>query len=168
MRDYLLHGLALLYGLAFLYIGIKHFIDPMVFVDIVPPYFPYPLFWVYLTGVMEVAIGGAVIYPKTRMYGGRSLLFFLPLIYLANIHMWLNDVPFRGYRMTQLEHLYRLLAQLALLVVAIVFARGNRAGDPTKIDSFPCEYWAPYSWRLGCATIDYLLSYGGWLECITS
>ena len=135
MRAYLLHGVAALYGVAFLYIGILHFVNPTIFVPIVPPYFPYPVFWVYLTGVMEIAIGGAVLYPKTRVYGGRFLLLFLPLIYLANFHMWLNDVPFRGYRMTQLEHLYRLLAQLALLVVAIVFARGNRAVDPTNSDS---------------------------------
>ena len=134
MRHYLQHGVALLYGIAFLYIGIMHFINPMVFVDIVPPYFPNPIFWVYLTGVMEVAIGGAVIYPKTRVYGGRFLLFFLPVIYLANIHMWLNDVPFRGYRMTQLEHLYRLLAQLALLGVALGFARGDQVASSTNID----------------------------------
>ena len=71
MRAYLLHGVAALYGVAFLYIGILHFVNPTIFVPIVPPYFPYPVFWVYLTGVMEIAIGGAVLYPKTRVYGGR-------------------------------------------------------------------------------------------------
>jgi len=123
MSHLLIHCLAISYGFALLYIGILHFVDPTIFVEIMPAYFPRPIYWVYLTGVMEIAAGLTMIYPKSRHLSGRFLLLFLPVIYLANINMWLHDVAFRGYRMTQNEHILRLLAQIVLLIVAFGYAR---------------------------------------------
>jgi uncharacterized membrane protein len=63
------HFFAFVYGIAFVIAGIEHFRGPQKFVEIVPPYFPFALFLVYLTGAMEIAGGLGIIYPETRVLG---------------------------------------------------------------------------------------------------
>ena len=67
------HILALIYGIPFILVGIEHFREPQKFVEIVPTYLPFPLFLVYLTGVMEIAGGLGIIYPETRELTGRII-----------------------------------------------------------------------------------------------
>ena len=52
------HIVATVYGLAFIWIGIAHFIVPENFAEIVPPLFLFPMFWAYVSGAMEIAGGG--------------------------------------------------------------------------------------------------------------
>ena len=77
MSTTIIHVLALIYGVPFILIGIEHFRDPQKFVEIVPAYLPFPLFLVYLTGVMEIAGGLGIIYPETREISGRLMVLFL-------------------------------------------------------------------------------------------
>ena len=77
MSATLVHILALIYGVPFILIGIEHFREPQKFVEIVPAYLPFPLFLVYLTGVMEIAGGLGDIYPETRQVASRCLALFL-------------------------------------------------------------------------------------------
>ena len=114
--------LATLYGGAFVWVGLAHFVKPHIFVEIVPPYLPFGLFLVYLTGVMEVIGGLGVIFPQTRMVAGRFLALFLIVVYLANLHMWMNNVPFNGVTMTSFQHGARLLVQVLLIVAALSFS----------------------------------------------
>ena len=109
-------------------VGIEHFRDPQKFVDIVPPYLPFPLFLVYLTGLMEIACGLGIIYPETRIMAGRFMVLFLLAVYPANFYMWTNDVPFNGTRLTTNGHLVRLFVQFLLIVAALGFS-----GDLQKI-----------------------------------
>ena len=115
----LIHILAVIYGIAFVIAGIEHFRGPQKFVEIVPPYFPFPLFLVYLTGAMEIAGGLGIIYPETREIAGRLMALFLIAIYPANFYMWINDVPFNGTRLTTNGHLIRAVAQLLLITAAL-------------------------------------------------
>jgi len=124
----IVHLLALVYGVPFVMVGIEHFRDPQKFVDIVPPYLPFPLFLVYLTGLMEIAGGLGIIYPETRIIAGRFMVLFLLAVYPANFYMWTNDVPFNGTRLTTNEHLVRLFVQFLLIVAALGFS-----GDLQKI-----------------------------------
>ena len=100
MNPILVHFLALGYGIPFILVGIEHFRSPQKFVDIVPSYLPFPLFLVYLTGVMEIAGGLGIIYPETREITGRLMVLFLIAIYPANFNMWINDIPYNGTRLT--------------------------------------------------------------------
>ena len=124
----IIHLLALAYGVPFVMVGIEHFRDPQKFVDIVPPYLPFPLFLVYLTGLMEIAGGLGIIYPETRIMAGRFMVLFLLAVYPANFYMWTNDVPFNGTRLTTNGHLVRLFVQFLLIVAALGFS-----GDLQKI-----------------------------------
>ncbi len=128
MSATIIHILALAYGVPFILIGIEHFREPQKFVDIVPSFLPFPLFLVYLTGIMEIGGGLGIIYPETREITGRFMVLFLLAVYPANFHMWLNDVPYNGTRLTTQGHIVRLIVQLLLIIAALGFS-----GDLQKI-----------------------------------
>ena len=73
--------LAIIYGLFFIKIGISHFREPEKFAEIIPPFLPFPIILVYITGAMELLGGIAIIYPETQELGGR----FLALSWLGSI-----------------------------------------------------------------------------------
>ena len=72
---------AIVYGFAFIMIGITHFREPAIFVEIVPTFLPFPLLLIYISGGMEIVGGLAVIYPETRIIAGRFLALFLIGVY---------------------------------------------------------------------------------------
>tara|TARA_B110000014_G_C19847745_1_gene439382 strand:- start:79 stop:468 length:390 start_codon:yes stop_codon:yes gene_type:complete len=113
------HILAVVYGLAFVWIGIAHFKDPQKFVEIIPAFLPFPLFLAYLSGAMEIGGGLAIIYPETRVLAGRFLALFLIGVYPANLYMWTNDVAFNGTTFTTSQHILRMIAQLVLILLAL-------------------------------------------------
>ena len=131
MNPILVHFLALGYGIPFILVGIEHFRSPQKFVDIVPSYLPFPLFLVYLTGVMEIAGGLGIIYPETREITGRLMVLFLIAIYPANFNMWINDIRYNGTRLTTQGHLVRLSVQFLLIIAALGFS-----GDLEKLGKF--------------------------------
>jgi uncharacterized membrane protein len=112
-------------------VGIEHFREPQKFVEIVPSYLPFPLFLVYLTGLMEITGGLGIIYPETRIMAGRFMALFLLAVYPANFYMWANDVPFNGTKLTTNGHLVRLFVQFLLIVAALCLS-----GDFQKLRNF--------------------------------
>ena len=113
------HIVATVYGLAFIWIGIAHFITPENFAEIVPPLFLFPMFWAYASGAMEIAGGIAIIVPRSRVYAGRFLALFLVGVYPANLYMWTHDVPYNGTTLGTLGHVVRLTIQIILIAVAL-------------------------------------------------
>ncbi len=113
------HIVATVYGLAFIWIGIAHFIAPENFAEIVPPIFLFPMFWAYASGAMEIGGGLAVIHPRTRVYAGRFLAVFLVGVYPANLYMWTHDVPYDGTTLGTLGHIVRLIVQILLIAIAL-------------------------------------------------
>ena len=131
MDSLIVHLFAFVYGIAFVIAGIEHFRGPQQFVEIVPPYFPFALFLVYLTGVIEIAGGLGIIYPETREIAGRLMALFLIAVYPANFYMWINDVPFNGTKLTTNGHLVRLFVQFLLIIAALCLS-----GDFQKLRNF--------------------------------
>ena len=123
------HILAIVYGLAFVWIGIVHFKDPQKFVEIIPAFLPFPLFLAYLSGAMEIGGGLAIIYPETRVLAGRFLALFLIGVYPANLYMWTNDVAFNGTTFTTSQHIMRLVAQLVLIILALFLSGDLNFGE---------------------------------------
>lgn len=123
------HILAVVYGLAFIWIGIAHFKDPQKFVEIIPAFLPFPLFLAYLSGAMEIGGGLAIIYPETRVLSGRFLALFLIGVYPANLYMWTNDVAFNGTTFTTSQHILRMIAQLVLIILALFLSGDLNFGE---------------------------------------
>ena len=108
-----------LLGLAFFWIGIQHFINPKAFNEIVPSYLGTPAFWTYSSGVLEIVLGLGIMIPATRTVSARCLVVLVVLMSLANLNMYLNDVPFNGSILSTIAHIIRLIIQVVLIIVLL-------------------------------------------------
>ena len=80
-------------GLSYVWIGCQHFINPSFFFKIVPPYLPFHLGLVYLSGGCEILFGLGLLFKKTRFYASWGLVFLLIAVYPANIYLAFNELP---------------------------------------------------------------------------
>ena len=85
----------LLFSTFFIYVGVTHFINPAVYDALVPTYFPNPRFLHLLAGAVEIILGISLL-TRWRSEGALLLAIFLVIVYLGNLHMWINNVPFMG------------------------------------------------------------------------
>ena len=74
-------------GVFYISIGISHFTSPIWYVQIVPPYLPYKLELVYMSGLFEILFGGMLLFKKTRFLAGWGLILLLIAVYPANIYL---------------------------------------------------------------------------------
>jgi len=137
---------AVLYGLPYVLIGVKHFIDPTWFEPIVPEVIGSPRFWVLASGVVEVGLGLAIMIPRTRRLAALGLAAMLVALYWANLNMWLNDIEVGGIRLSNTGHVIRGLVQALLIAIAMWLgslgpfrtrARADPAPDGAEQQSTP-------------------------------
>jgi uncharacterized membrane protein len=76
-----------LLGFLFVFAGVSHFLRSSFFVSIVPPYLPWPLALVYISGVFEVVLGMLLLIPRTRRVAAWGLIALLVAVFPANLHM---------------------------------------------------------------------------------
>ena len=117
-------------GLSMMRIGSDHLIRPEIFDSIVPDYLGFPRFWTIASGVLEIILGIGMILPVHRQLAARYFTVFLVFVYLANLNMWLNDVPFNGTLLSLNGHIIRLLVQLILICIGLWLA--GLIGKKTK------------------------------------
>jgi uncharacterized membrane protein len=88
----------LLYTMAAFYVfaGVNHFASPDFYVRIMPPYLPWHLELVYLSGVAEILCGIGVLIPRTRVMAAWATIALLVAVFPANVHVAVNDVPMVG------------------------------------------------------------------------
>ena len=68
-------------------VGIDHFRRSEWYVEIVPPFLPYKLELVLISGVAEIILGFMLLLPKMRFIAGNGLILLLVLVYPANIYL---------------------------------------------------------------------------------
>ena len=86
------HGSRALCALFFASVGIHHFTHPQIYLHIMPPYLPYPLALVYISGGAEVAGGIGLLIGPLRRAAGIGLIALLIAVFPANLHMLINDI----------------------------------------------------------------------------
>jgi len=91
-RRFALLGLAALFVVA----GANHFVSTEFYVGIMPAYFPLHLQLVYLSGLLEMLGGAAVLVPQARSRAGWLLISLLVAVFPANLNMALNPDQFPG------------------------------------------------------------------------
>ena len=106
-------------ALLFITSGITHFAKPDMFVRIVPPFLPWPLGLVWISGFFEIAGGLGLLIPTLRRPAGIGLIALLVAVYPANIYMATNDVPFGDTHVPWWGHAIRL--PLQFVMIALVF-----------------------------------------------
>ena len=112
----------LLFSTFFIYVGVTHFINPAVYDALVPTYLPNPRFLHLLAGAVEIILGISLL-TRWRSVGALLLAIFLVIVYLGNLHMWINDVPFMGNTLSTNGHIIRLIAQIAMISYSIYLWR---------------------------------------------
>ena len=117
MDQILRHLIAIPLGLAFAWIGYQHFVAPKAFNAIVPQYLAVPWFWTYASGALEILLGIGLALPPTRSMAGKLLVVLVLLMSLANINMWMNNIPFGRTSLTNQQHLLRAAIQIVLLLI---------------------------------------------------
>jgi uncharacterized membrane protein len=86
----------LLLAAFFVFAGTWHFVSPKTYLAIMPPYLPWHLPLVYLSGLAEILGGIGVLVPRLRKLAGWGLIALLIAVFPANIQMLLtgfNGIP---------------------------------------------------------------------------
>jgi uncharacterized membrane protein len=97
----------------FFFGGIGHFIITDFFTSIVPPWVPWPVLAVYVSGVFEILGACGILLPRFRAVAGFGLMLLTLAVTPANVHMWLNPDQFPDIPEAALT--IRLFIQVALL-----------------------------------------------------
>ena len=79
-------------ALFFTVAGILHFLNPHPYVKIMPPFIPWPLPMVYISGAAEIAGGIGLLLPPLRRAAAWGLIALLIAVFPANIYMALDHV----------------------------------------------------------------------------
>ena len=121
------YKLLTIYVMSFMYvlIGIRHFTNPQYFLDIMPPQLPFKLFLVYLTGLIEIVGGAAILLPKTRKAGAYLLIFLLISVFPANIYLYVSETPQSLIGISKMDALLRMPFQIPLILLAFWHSKEN-------------------------------------------
>ena len=103
-------------GLFYVLVGTSHFTKPYWYLQIVPPYLPYKLELVYISGFLEILLGVMLFIPTTRFYAGWGLIILLIAVYPANIYLAqtngvaMNTTPFIAWGRLPFQFVFIALA----------------------------------------------------------
>jgi len=76
-----------LLGVLFVAAGVNHFLRPEFYVSIMPPYLPWHLPLVYLSGAAEAVLGALLLVPRLQALAAWGLVALLIAVFPANVHM---------------------------------------------------------------------------------
>jgi uncharacterized membrane protein len=110
--------------------GANHFYKPAWYLKIMPSALPYPLLLVYLSGILEMALGLALLSRKLQPKAGWGLAALLLAIFPANIGMALRPGDFPRFKPWQLWS--RLPLQFALIGLVLWNAGSLTRGSLTR------------------------------------
>ncbi len=70
--------------------GLNHFINPGIYLSIMPPLLPQPAMLVYISGICEIIFGILLLPLFTRRFAAWCIILLLVAIFPANIQMTIN------------------------------------------------------------------------------
>ena len=105
------------WGLALFMIvaGIMHFVRPEFYLKIMPPYLPWHLELVYLSGIAESALGFGLLVPKLSRLSAWGIIALLIAVFPANIYLYQHQELLPA---PPLVHLLRLPLQALFILWA--------------------------------------------------
>ncbi len=86
-------SIASLYVMAGVYImaGLAHFIKPAFYTRIIPPYLPYALVLVYVSGVAEIILGVCLLFSTIRSIAAWGIMIMLIAFLPVHLYMIRSD-----------------------------------------------------------------------------
>jgi uncharacterized membrane protein len=117
------------YGVLFALAGANHFAHTDFYVSIMPPYVPWHLTLVYVSGACEFALGIALLFLRTQRSAAWGMIALIVAVTPANLHMAIHAELYPQYSSTALW--VRLLLQIVLIAWAFWYTRPDpRANQP--------------------------------------
>ena len=106
---------------AFILAGINHFLNPALYLKMMPDYLPAHQFLVDLSGVLESVLGILLLVPRFTRLAAWGLILLLIAVFPANVNMALNPTLFP--EVPPLAAWVRLPLQLVLIAWAYWYTR---------------------------------------------
>ena len=111
-------------ALLFFAAGLIHFIAPQVYMKMMPPYLPWHLPLIYISGAAEMLGGMGLLVPLVRHAAAWGLVALLIAVMPANIYMATAHMPAPGILGESWAQWLRLPLQLPLMYWAWLYTRG--------------------------------------------
>jgi uncharacterized membrane protein len=80
----------------YVFAGIMHFVRTEFFLAIMPPALPWPRALVHVSGLAEITLGLALLFPPLRAYAAWGIIALLVAVFPANIYAAMASVPGAG------------------------------------------------------------------------
>ena len=108
-----------------------HFIRPDFYLKLMPPYVPWHLEMVNLSGVCEVVLGLLLLVPSTSRVAAWGIIALLIAVFPANIHVYLHPEVIPA---PAILHLVRLPLQAVFILWAFWHTRRSDETAPIQRD----------------------------------
>jgi uncharacterized membrane protein len=105
-------------GLAFIFFFIGHIVKTDGMVEMLPPWAPFKVTLIYLTGAIELLVGIALFIPKLQTIAAKFGILIFVLFFPANIYAALNSVGLGGHQWGAVYLLIRAPLQIILIAWA--------------------------------------------------
>jgi len=109
-----------------IFTGFSHFKFQKGMVLMMPDFIPAKMFWVYFTGVLEIAAGVGLMIPSLRELTSILLIIFYILVFAANINSSRKNVNiFKGdYSGPGMIYLYKERLPMQVILIAWTYYFG--------------------------------------------
>lgn len=115
--------------------GILHFAVPVPFIRIVPGFLPYPAAIVYISGIIEIGLGIALLVPPVSHLAAWGLVALFIAVYPANLNMAINGIEISGIPNTWWFQAIRLPFQFVLIAWAYWYTKSSKSSDESRSEA---------------------------------
>lgn len=115
-------------GLLFLFTASGHFVQTGPMSQMLPPWVPYREALVYLTGLLEIAVGIGLFLPRWRRAAGWAAAAMLVGFFPANVYAAFQHAPMGGHAWGPVYLLVRAPLQVIILGWIWYFVLAPRNG----------------------------------------
>lgn len=110
------------FGVVFIILGALHFVRPGFYVPIMPPYFPAPLFWVLLSGVLEILGGLGLLLKPWRRRAAYALALLMVAFLPVHLHMLVDPASVGVAEVAPVLLWWRLALQFVFITLFVWLA----------------------------------------------
>lgn len=103
-----------------IFTGFSHFKFQKGMAMMIPEFVPGKMFWVYCTGILEIAAGIGLMIPSIRELTAILLIIFYILVFMANINSSKKKINIfkADYTGPGMQYLYRERIPMQIILIA--------------------------------------------------
>ena len=112
-----------------IFAGVSHLYAPDFFLPMMPPYLPWHIPLILISGIFEILLAAMILHPKYRRVGGLGAVLLLIAVFPANVNMALNPGVFPS---VPLELRWIRLPFQLLFILWVVWVTKEEADDSSR------------------------------------